>query len=659
VSSSAGVRRIIRLMDTREESGMAQGRTRRWRALGVVAATLLAGSAGFEAPTEGLPRQSAARKAWTVMLYVDADTDNIEADLLDDVEAAAGVGSGDDVNVVALVDRVPGQDDSPLLDLGNFDSAKVVYVEDGGLTELAEVGEVDMGDGEVLAWFLTTAMTEFPADHYAVFLDDHGGGIFGSMWDLSTELATGESSHLGLDETSAALASALRATGEDRFELFGYLACLMATYDAAAKLAPYANYMVGSEEVTFGVQADLTGMLEAIVDDPAGVTGAELGETLVDVTADVGGFAGRTQSVIDLRAIARVTQALESFADAARAEVRSLGPAIARAHANALHFGADPDPAKDFDHYDLGDLVAGIEGLPPSVATARNALYEAVSNAVVGNATGPATAEASGLSIFFPPSADRYVPGYERVTAAPAWAEFLLEFYEVGGVVPGFDPVPPQFQSGTATVEVVPGQGVLVSASLVPGSEKRVVSTSLTAGVLAADGSITFFAELPATLGAGRAEDIVGGWDLTVLQVTDADSVAPVTALLRQAVGGVRADVPILYQAPDGSQTDGMISMLIGRGGDVGEPVLLQYDASGAIAEIVPQPGGIFAPLVLRAAPGGSPRFDLLPDAAAFDVTSFGLTSASVPAGSTLALYLEAVDFEGNVTRAAATAVAA
>ena len=88
-----------------------------------------------------------------------------------------------------------------VLNLPKFNSAKLLKVERGSLTELDDVGEVDMGDGEVLAWFLATGM--FPAEHYAVFIDDHGGGVFGSSWDASTQQASGVASNLTLDEVSA------------------------------------------------------------------------------------------------------------------------------------------------------------------------------------------------------------------------------------------------------------------------------------------------------------------------------------------------------------------------------------------------------------------------------------------------------------------------
>ena len=300
-------------------------------------------------------------------------------------------------------------------------------------------------------------------------------------------------------------------------------------------------------------------MLEAIAADPTGVTGAALGQELVDVTSDFTGFAGRTQSVIDLTAMTRVTQALESFVTVAGPHLASVGPAIARAQAEALRFGADPEPTHDYFLFDLGDLLARIEGLPPDVATARNALYDAVTGAVVANTAGPGAAAASGMSIYFPPTADLFPPRYEQIAALPSWAAFLQDYYEVAGVVPGFDPATPEFDDAPLAVEVYP-DGVLASGALIPGTERRVVSANLYVGATDATGSVIYYGSLPASVGAGRPEGVAGGWDLNYVEVTDQASRAPVTVFLRPAAGGLRAIIPIRYRGHDGTETDAEIS---------------------------------------------------------------------------------------------------
>ncbi|MGI9018359.1 MAG: hypothetical protein ACR2HR_14865 [Euzebya sp.] len=54
--------------------------------------------------------------SWTSLMYSLADT-NLESFMLADIAEMASVGSGNGVNVVAMVDRSAEQTDEPLLNL--------------------------------------------------------------------------------------------------------------------------------------------------------------------------------------------------------------------------------------------------------------------------------------------------------------------------------------------------------------------------------------------------------------------------------------------------------------------------------------------------------------------------------------------------------------
>ena len=49
--------------------------------------------------------------------------------------------------------RVP---DGPLLGLPAFDDAKLLHIREGAVDVLQELGEIDMGSPQTLAWFVAT-----------------------------------------------------------------------------------------------------------------------------------------------------------------------------------------------------------------------------------------------------------------------------------------------------------------------------------------------------------------------------------------------------------------------------------------------------------------------------------------------------------------------
>ena len=116
----------------------------------------------------------AAPAAWTVMIYLDADND-LEAPQMQDLREMLKVGSTAQVNVVVLADRHPQGDgkytNSSVANVPDWTSAKILYVERGRLRELADKGEVNMGNPATLSDFMESAMRDYPAQHFALVLD--------------------------------------------------------------------------------------------------------------------------------------------------------------------------------------------------------------------------------------------------------------------------------------------------------------------------------------------------------------------------------------------------------------------------------------------------------------------------------------------------------
>src|SRR3546814_743582 len=154
----------------------------------------------------------------------------------------AGVGSQDGLNIVAMVDRAADYSADPLLGIYDWVGAKVLEIGAGEAAEVADMGDVNTGDPQVLADFITQGIADYPAANYALVISDHGASWPGVGGDESTEHDS-----LTLDEIESAIAGGLEASGVEKLDLLGFDACLMATYEVASVLAPHADRMLASD----------------------------------------------------------------------------------------------------------------------------------------------------------------------------------------------------------------------------------------------------------------------------------------------------------------------------------------------------------------------------------------------------------------------------
>ncbi|NHJ06101.1 MAG: hypothetical protein EAX90_14840 [Candidatus Heimdallarchaeota archaeon] len=134
-----------------------------------------------------------ATKNWTLMLYFAADTraDEVEytldnsnnwlyeimADTLNLLPNSLTAGSLDDINVIILFDY-PYSASYPK---GNAKIFRLYYTNPPSL--IASWGETNMGDGATLKNFIDFCKTNYPANNYALILNDHGRAYAGFCYD--------------------------------------------------------------------------------------------------------------------------------------------------------------------------------------------------------------------------------------------------------------------------------------------------------------------------------------------------------------------------------------------------------------------------------------------------------------------------------------------
>jgi hypothetical protein len=255
-----------------------------------------------------------------------------------------------------------------------------------------------MGKADTLADFLRWGLKEYPAAHVGLILWDHGSGsINGVCFD---ELADEES--LYLKDIGSALGN-VQGMLPRGFDFVGFDACLMATVETAAMLAPYAQYLIASQELEPGSGWDYEA-LGTFLDENPSADGAKLGKAICDSyyqnCASNDNEADATLSVTDLGKIAALRVAFDAYAKDLfdKTEANENYAPIARAIHAADNFGGNNRSEGYTNMVDLGGVIDAGESWSSHAKEARAAL----DGAIVYQVRGVNHNRASGLTVYYP-----------------------------------------------------------------------------------------------------------------------------------------------------------------------------------------------------------------------------------------------------------------
>ncbi|RPJ01366.1 MAG: hypothetical protein EHM39_03395, partial [Chloroflexi bacterium] len=390
--------------------------------------------------SESRARQTTA--AWTFMAYIAGDND-LEAFALRDLDEMEFIGSTDEVNIVAQIDR------SDIYDTSHddwTDARRYLVQFDTDFTainseEVGTVGESNTGDPDTLADFMIWAMTTYPAQHYALVIWDHGGSWLGIATDDSAD-----NDDITLLELDEALQRATSETGIDKLDLIGFDACLMGGLEVYETIAPYSLYSVASAELIPGYGWDYFGALDALTVDPT-IDTAAFGTAIVDsfyqfYTTNATNYDLFNLGVVDLSLTDPVLESLQKVIDVIRADPTAALEAIAKARSQAPLYGAFDDP-QFVDYWAAVDLFQFMNLLAENsqdeaLAEAARAVTDAGGKMMVHYRGSQIQPGEGGVSIFFPRNANLYRQfdrGTRYETEVPAsglglWRTFLTLFYD-------------------------------------------------------------------------------------------------------------------------------------------------------------------------------------------------------------------------------------
>lgn len=308
--------------------------------------------------------------------------------------------------------------------------------DENGLQRIESVPDADMGDEKTLADFIRYGAEKFSADHKIFVFWDHGGGsAAGVCWDERT------GNSLSLNEIRNAFKAVHEPSTENPpFELIGFDACLMATYDTVNALDGIARYVTASEEVEPGIGWNYTGWLGALAENPA-MGGAKLGQAICnsyfDACEKYDMDDTATLSVIDLAKLPVLKNAYESFGlealRGARDNPRKFFASFGRGAAQAENYGGNTRQTGYTNMVDIVDLARTNKDILPATA---DKLISAVEQAVIYKGTGVYRNRGGGLSGFHSYSGDEgSLVKYLNLDSAPV-TQKLLYYYLIYGQLP-------------------------------------------------------------------------------------------------------------------------------------------------------------------------------------------------------------------------------
>lgn len=275
------------------------------------------------------------------------------------------------------------------------------YAVKNGTLELIESNPpVNMGSERAFSDFLKFGLEKYPAEQTAVIFWNHGGG---SAVGVCSDALNGND-FLTLSEIS----SALESVGlQKKLAFVGFDACLMANYETARILAPFAEKMIASEELEPSGGWDWKKTLENLSDP------TEIAKGYAEKNADTDYY---TVSVIDLEKFGIVEDLFSRVVEKIGRGEKNL---FARAAYYAQGFGSSSGKGDAGDLYDLC-----------GVADYLDLEYDLSDCVTCFN--GTARADAGGLSFYFPVGSQKYMEAYTNGVATPAYGDFLKKYFSSG-----------------------------------------------------------------------------------------------------------------------------------------------------------------------------------------------------------------------------------
>lgn len=416
----------------------------------------------------GLPTACAATPTMSILMYM-CGTD-LQSDCVNDLYEMCAAEIPDNVTVVVQAGGASEWDDSRL----RANRINRFTIADYDFSDVEVCAWQNMGAQETLEDYLDWAVSTYPADRYMLVFWNHGGGSnSGVCFD-----ETADYDGLTIHEINDALYNFTEANPDFHLDVIGFDACLMATYETAAHMQYYADFMVASEELEPGLGWNYA-WLDALGENPAldaqGI-GVAIADAYMAACLDENPDDYLSMSVLYLPAMEYLVSTMEAYA-AYLSQALDAGQlsTFSRARQRMYAFGDFDDATSDM--VDMMALIDGTRTIAPQTADVLQTAYERVVRYNVGTRKFDYL---TGMSVYFPSGS---YDGDGCQETIPNMTEFTRGYAELrsGGNYVFSAQVPQQLSSGGAF------NGNLMDAVFSPASTFTASEAPLSADTSAVD----------------------------------------------------------------------------------------------------------------------------------------------------------------------------
>lgn len=342
------------------------------------------------------PTQPKAERLWTVIGYFDGnnDLDISQAGtsyIISHVQEMEKVGSTNQVSIVVMLSSLKTGGNASYYEIEKYPDELPDKISS---SKKKDLGTKDMSDPQTLKDFISWAVKNYPAKHYILIINDHGGGWRGTCIDSQN----GAGDFMSMPDLRSAL------TDGPHMDLVVFHACLMSQVEVAYELKDLSDYMVSSE---FMMPArSVIGFdkwLAELVADPK-MGAYDVAEKIAQAVYDKGVAAQKNvhMAVIDLNKVAALGSKVSNLGNTLVTETRGYWGEVLHAWSQT-HVTDLDDPA----FVDLREFVKRLiqEEHLKDINLIKNAaqdVIDAVNKTVKFTKTNAPGIPRGGLTIYFP-----------------------------------------------------------------------------------------------------------------------------------------------------------------------------------------------------------------------------------------------------------------
>jgi len=372
---------------------------------------------------------------WTIFVFMNGDNHLEGAAITDINEMEAAGGSTPRLNIIVQCDRHPEYDTSN----GDWTTCKRYYVTSDSAnnnivsTELADLGEVNMGTQAALQQFLEWGIGRFTATKYALVFWNHG-----STWQCYGHDDT-DNDTIDINESYFAIDGALTTTGLAKIDFLGFDMCLVGTVEMLAEFYDVCDVLVASAELEPGHGWNYAASIGYLGSNPT-ATAQQLATKIVqDYTTrcELQGENDNTLAAFDTANITTFLSDLEILTGYLRSNIGTEGInlGLARSYTDTFTDGEQGENTAA----DIGDMLYTLRYIT-SDATLQNyidSFLTSLSGITLLSRCGTRHEYASGISVFFPEEEQDFLDQSAEYSVTwfagnYSWDELLVDYYSVG-----------------------------------------------------------------------------------------------------------------------------------------------------------------------------------------------------------------------------------